>query len=171
MRSVIERVQVQDVGAERDAITQLRAPTHFGRPNWDRVFNGVSYGLYGFVWVVLIRTYLVVDRRSSPWYRRRCLLLWSCRAFKDVGDFDVAWRSSLITIATNSLHVMSNKYTTPKGTRFFFGKGEQVITMLQNSVSSHTYMFFNRELLSFASITTARLSRSTGLCCKLSFVG
>lgn len=24
---------IQDVGAEKDAITNLRAPTHFGRPN------------------------------------------------------------------------------------------------------------------------------------------
>ena len=34
--------QVQDVGAEKDAITSLRAPTHFGRPNWDRVFSSIS---------------------------------------------------------------------------------------------------------------------------------
>jgi NADPH oxidase 2 len=34
--------QVQDVGAEKDAITSLRAPTHFGRPNWDRVFGSIS---------------------------------------------------------------------------------------------------------------------------------
>lgn len=34
--------QVQDVGAEKDAITSLRAPTHFGRPNWDRVFGSVA---------------------------------------------------------------------------------------------------------------------------------
>lgn len=33
--------QVQDVGAEKDAITSLRAPTHFGRPNWDRVFGSL----------------------------------------------------------------------------------------------------------------------------------
>lgn len=33
---------VQDVGAEKDAITSLRAPTHFGRPNWDRVFGSIA---------------------------------------------------------------------------------------------------------------------------------
>lgn len=33
--------QVQDVGAEKDAITSLRAPTHFGRPNWDKVFQSL----------------------------------------------------------------------------------------------------------------------------------
>jgi NADPH oxidase 2 len=35
-------LQVQDVGAEKDAITSLRAPTHFGRPNWDRVFPSIA---------------------------------------------------------------------------------------------------------------------------------
>ena len=34
-------MQVQDVGAEKDAITSLRAPTHFGRPNWDKVFTSL----------------------------------------------------------------------------------------------------------------------------------
>lgn len=29
----MNNIIVQDVGAEYDAITQLRAPTHFGRPN------------------------------------------------------------------------------------------------------------------------------------------
>ena len=33
--------KVQDVGAEKDAITSLRAPTHYGRPNWDRVFPSI----------------------------------------------------------------------------------------------------------------------------------
>jgi hypothetical protein len=31
---------IQDVGAEKDAITNLRAPTHFGRPN---VSEAMSY--------------------------------------------------------------------------------------------------------------------------------
>ena len=39
----MNNILVQEVGAERDAITSLRAPTHFGRPNWDRVFQSVSY--------------------------------------------------------------------------------------------------------------------------------
>jgi len=37
----MNNIIVQDVGAEKDAITSLRAPTHFGRPNWDRVFSSV----------------------------------------------------------------------------------------------------------------------------------
>ncbi|KAF5371910.1 hypothetical protein D9757_010597 [Collybiopsis confluens] len=38
----INNIIVHDVGAERDTITSLRAPTHFGRPNWDRVFANVA---------------------------------------------------------------------------------------------------------------------------------
>ncbi|ELU36326.1 NADPH oxidase B [Rhizoctonia solani AG-1 IA] len=38
----MNNILVQDVGAERDAITSLRAPTHFGRPNWDRVFSSIG---------------------------------------------------------------------------------------------------------------------------------
>ncbi|KAJ7471147.1 NADPH oxidase [Mycena galericulata] len=38
----INNIIVQDVGAEKDAITELRAPTHFGRPNWDRIFTSVG---------------------------------------------------------------------------------------------------------------------------------
>jgi NADPH oxidase len=37
----MNNIIVQDVGAEKDAITSLRAPTHFGRPNWDRVFTNI----------------------------------------------------------------------------------------------------------------------------------
>jgi len=37
----INNIIVHDVGAEKDAITELRAPTHFGRPNWDRVFSSI----------------------------------------------------------------------------------------------------------------------------------
>ena len=34
-------IMVNDAGASVDAITGLKAPTNFGRPNWDRVFRGV----------------------------------------------------------------------------------------------------------------------------------
>jgi hypothetical protein len=37
----MNNIIVSDVGAEKDAITSLRAPTHFGRPNWDRVFGSI----------------------------------------------------------------------------------------------------------------------------------
>ncbi|KAH9947869.1 NADPH oxidase [Amylocystis lapponica] len=38
----MNNIIVHDVGAEKDAITSLRAPTHFGRPNWDRVFSSIA---------------------------------------------------------------------------------------------------------------------------------
>ncbi|KAF8218117.1 ferric reductase NAD binding domain-containing protein [Mycena galopus ATCC 62051] len=38
----INNIVVQDVGAEKDAITTLRAPTHYGRPNWDRIYSSIG---------------------------------------------------------------------------------------------------------------------------------
>ena len=38
----VTNIIVQDVGTDKDAITSLRAPTHFGRPNWDRVFPSIA---------------------------------------------------------------------------------------------------------------------------------
>jgi NADPH oxidase len=38
----MNNIIVHDVGAEKDAITSLRAPTHFGRPNWDKVFMSIT---------------------------------------------------------------------------------------------------------------------------------
>ncbi|KAJ7603133.1 ferric reductase NAD binding domain-containing protein [Roridomyces roridus] len=38
----MNNIIVQDVGAEKDAITSLRAPTHFGRPNWDKIFTSIT---------------------------------------------------------------------------------------------------------------------------------
>ncbi|CAK5264030.1 unnamed protein product [Mycena citricolor] len=38
----MNNIIVHDVGAEKDAITSLRAPTHFGRPNWDKIFSSIS---------------------------------------------------------------------------------------------------------------------------------
>jgi len=74
---------VQDVGAEKDAITALRAPTHFGRPNWDRVFSSIT------------------EKHTDT----------------DVGVFFCG-----PAVLSRQLHQMSNKYSTPNGTRFFFGK-------------------------------------------------
>ncbi|CAG8718240.1 3648_t:CDS:2, partial [Ambispora leptoticha] len=39
--SEVRNVMVNDDGGERDAITGLRAPTHFGRPNWDKIFSNL----------------------------------------------------------------------------------------------------------------------------------
>jgi NADPH oxidase len=34
-------IMINDVNADKDAITGLRAPTNFGRPNWDMVFKSI----------------------------------------------------------------------------------------------------------------------------------
>jgi len=74
---------LQDVGAEKDAITSLRAPTHFGRPNWDRVFPSIA------------------EKHPET----------------DVGVFFCG-----PPVLSRQLHQMCNRYSTPGGTRFFFGK-------------------------------------------------
>lgn len=76
-------IMVSDVGAERDAITSLRAPTHFGRPNWDRIFSGLA------------------DKHPDT----------------DVGVFFCG-----PVMLSNTLHSMSVKYSSAKGSRFFYGK-------------------------------------------------
>ncbi|KAF9257679.1 NADPH oxidase isoform 2 [Marasmius fiardii PR-910] len=72
-----------DVGAEKDSVTNLRAPTHYGRPNWDRVFTSIS--------------------NKHP--------------DSDCGVFFCGPKG-----LSTTLHTMSNKYSRPQGTRFFFGK-------------------------------------------------
>ena len=32
---------INDANAEKDTITGLRAPTNFGRPNWDTIFKAI----------------------------------------------------------------------------------------------------------------------------------
>jgi hypothetical protein len=102
----MQNIYVSEVGAERDAITSLRAPTHFGRPNWDRVFGGL------------------VDKHPDT----------------DIGVFFCG-----PPVLSNSLHSMSVKYSSAKGSRFFYGKGTLsfIITPLESVDSSFSY----RELL------------------------
>jgi len=38
----INNLVIQDVGAEEDTITNLRAPTHFGRPNVSHLVSPVE---------------------------------------------------------------------------------------------------------------------------------
>ncbi|KAL8283846.1 hypothetical protein RQP46_005278 [Phenoliferia psychrophenolica] len=38
----INNIFVQDVGGDRDTITSLRAPTHFGRPQWGKIFSSIA---------------------------------------------------------------------------------------------------------------------------------
>ncbi|ORX34383.1 ferric reductase NAD binding domain-domain-containing protein [Kockovaella imperatae] len=74
---------IQDVGADKDSITNLRAPTHFGRPNWDRVFESIA--------------------NKHP-------------------DTDCGVFFCGPPMLSKTLHQMSNKYTSPMGCRFIFGK-------------------------------------------------
>jgi len=79
----VNNIYVQDVGAEKDAITSLRAPTHYGRPNWDRLYHSIA------------------EKHPQT----------------DVGVFFCGPPS-----LSKTIHQMSNKYSDPNGTRFFFGK-------------------------------------------------
>ncbi|ORY26889.1 NADPH oxidase [Naematelia encephala] len=79
----MNNILVQDVGADMDTITKLRAPTHFGRPNWDRVFDSIA------------------NKHPET----------------DCGVFFCG-----PPVLSRQLHQMSNKYTSPMGCRFFFGK-------------------------------------------------
>lgn len=79
----VNNIIVQDVGAEKDAITSLRSPTHFGRPNWNRVFGSLC------------------EKHPET----------------DIGVFFCG-----PPVLSKELHSMCNKYSTAKGTRFFYGK-------------------------------------------------
>ncbi|CAG8498824.1 14628_t:CDS:2 [Acaulospora morrowiae] len=37
--SEVNNILVNDDGSSKDTITRLKAPTHFGRPNWDKIFS------------------------------------------------------------------------------------------------------------------------------------
>jgi len=39
--SEVRNILVNDDGNVKDTITGLRAPTHFGRPNWDKIFSNM----------------------------------------------------------------------------------------------------------------------------------
>ncbi|WWD07921.1 hypothetical protein V865_006028 [Kwoniella europaea PYCC6329] len=79
----MQNLLIQDVGADKDTITNLRAPTHFGRPNWDKVFESIA--------------------NKHP-------------------DTDCGVFFCGPAVLSRTLHQMSNKYTSPMGCRFFFGK-------------------------------------------------
>lgn len=99
-------IQVQDVGAEKDAITSLRAPTHYGRPNWDKVFSSLV-DKHPDTDVGVVRTHA---RPQVPYFDPVCALLqFFCGP----------------PVLSRQLHQMSNKYSNPNpgGTKFFFGKG------------------------------------------------
>lgn len=38
----VENIYTNDPGVDRDVVTGLQAPTHYGRPNWDRIFSSIA---------------------------------------------------------------------------------------------------------------------------------
>ncbi|GAA5961016.1 hypothetical protein JCM21900_002275 [Sporobolomyces salmonicolor] len=38
----MNNIIANEVGADRDAVTSLKAPTHYGRPNWDVLFRSIA---------------------------------------------------------------------------------------------------------------------------------
>jgi len=113
-----------------------RSPTNFGRPNWDRTFQGIAdqhpdtdCGVF------FVRT--IYHSRPFPSYNHPpllpllsfLLLLLSpfqtqlTRSFPSPLPLFVGFsRQCGPAVLSKQLHIMSNKYTTPGGTRFFFGK-------------------------------------------------
>ena len=77
---------VQDVGAEKDAITSLRAPTHFGRPNWDRVFASIA-DKHPETDVGVVRV-IFCFHSLSPHGQRFSVLLWSRRALASIAHHE-----------------------------------------------------------------------------------
>lgn len=102
----MNNIIVQDVGAEKDAITSLRAPTHFGRPNWDRVFSSIAEKHPETDVGVVSLSAAVLHRLSLT-----DLTAYATQFFCGPA------------VLSRQLHVMSNKYSHPRKTRFFFGKG------------------------------------------------
>jgi hypothetical protein len=98
----MNNIIVQDVGAEKDAITSLRAPTHFGRPNWDRVFSSIA--------------------EKHPETDVGVVCARPLRPLMSCADLLFQFFCGP-AVLSRQLHTMSNKYSTPRGTRFFFGKG------------------------------------------------
>ena len=88
---------VNDAGAEVDAITGLKAPTNFGRPNWDRCATCPELELMGRVFRGV--------RQLHP--------------ATDVGVFFCGPKP-----LGHTLHLKCNEWSQPgkDGTKFTFGK-------------------------------------------------
>ena len=94
----MNHLAIQDVGAETDTITHLRAPTHFGRPN-------VSMGTAWF------------GKCSSPQWDRIFEGIANKHPDTDCGVFFCGPPP-----LARTLRDMSNKHTSSMGCRFFFSK-------------------------------------------------
>ncbi|ORY80750.1 ferric reductase NAD binding domain-domain-containing protein [Leucosporidium creatinivorum] len=95
----LTNIFANDVGGQLDAVTNLRAPTHYGRPNWDRIFQSVAEKHPATeVGVVFCGV------RSSA-----------------AEDLDSEWIPKALG---STLHTMCNKHTDGKerGVKFHWGK-------------------------------------------------
>jgi hypothetical protein len=106
----MNNILVNDVGAEVDAITSLRAPTYFGRPNVSPSYLSLTHA---------VSLPPVADRDSmlTPQWDRVFESIADKHPDTDCGVFFCG-----PTGLGETLKGMSNKYTSPMGCRFFFGK-------------------------------------------------
>jgi hypothetical protein len=126
-RSTIRTIdQLQDVGADKDAITSLRAPTHFGRPNVSRTndmrqvtdADSIERHRSGIESLKALRASI----------RTRTVAFCELQNGNEFGGLGLT-RINLFPnsfcgppVLSKQLHLMSNKHTTPEGCRFFYGK-------------------------------------------------
>ena len=103
-----QNIMVSDVGSEKDAISGLRAPTHYGRPNWDTIFSSIRDKHPSTECGVMF---------CGPKVRREG------RANSLAGAILMA-RWCDIQAVSSTLHKMCNKWSSggDDGTRFIYGK-------------------------------------------------
>jgi hypothetical protein len=110
----MNNILVNDVGAETDAITCLRSPTHFGRPNVclpDHLYLVLLSSLF-------LGAFLAEDLNEADDQ-------WD-RVFESVADKHPDTDCGVFFCGPaglgDTLKSMCGKYTSPMGCRFYFGK-------------------------------------------------
>jgi hypothetical protein len=81
-----------------------------------------------------------------------------CRK-RAMGFSDLLTVSDITPSLLSRLHAMSNKYTTPKGTRFFFGKGPiSHLSELADKPNGHRFRVPDRKFLITSMLCSYSLS-------------
>lgn len=88
--------------ADADALTGLRSPTYYGRPNWDNLFEGISHRHPR----TDVGTFYCGPRALEKELRRMCSV-WSGKNAKEAN--------------------LANGNASNGGTKFFFNKGESIL--------------------------------------------
>jgi len=91
-------IMINDVNSDKDAITGLRAPTNFGRPNWDMVFKSIrkihSPGEAGVFFcgpkVLGSQLHIKCNMYSEPG-KFRCIMLTKSGANQSFIGFNFCW--------------------------------------------------------------------------------